>query len=239
MPRTFSASQFRFIQGLLLALVIWALALPVAHAQFRVEMSGVGASQVPIAIARFRDEDRYGQVLSAIVRADLERSGLFRGVDASEVLDEMATPAMAQWRARAADALVVGWIGTRQVFYEAVERTSINKQADIHDDLVAWLRAREREEGPLVVVMDDDASKRLGYRTRTVGYHWIEARTRLQDVLKLVDQRGARYLILRSDAQKWRVHKDDPATFAVRFELVPQRFDGMRVYRVRAPGEQP
>ena len=108
MPRTFSASQFRFIQGLLLALVIWALALPVAQAQFRVEMSGVGASQVPIAIARFRDEDRYGQALSAIVRADLERSGLFRGVDAPEVIDEMAAPAMAQWRARAADALVVG-----------------------------------------------------------------------------------------------------------------------------------
>ena len=108
MPRTFSASQFRFIQGLLLALVIWVSALPVAHAQFRVEMSGVGASQVPIAIAHFRDEDRYGQTLSAIVRADLERSGLFRGVDASEVIDEMAAPAMTQWRARAADALVVG-----------------------------------------------------------------------------------------------------------------------------------
>jgi len=108
MPRTLSASQFRFIQGLLLALVIWALALPVAHAQFRVEMSGVGASQVPIATARFRDEDRYGQVLSAIVRADLERSGLFRGVDAAEVIDEEAKPAMAQWRGRAADALVGG-----------------------------------------------------------------------------------------------------------------------------------
>lgn len=108
MLRTLPASRFRFIQGLLLALSIWAMALPAAHAQFRVEMSGVGASQVPIAIARFRDEDRYGQVLSAIVRADLERSGLFRGVDAAEVLDEEAAPAMAQWRTRAADALVVG-----------------------------------------------------------------------------------------------------------------------------------
>ena len=108
MLRTLPASRFRFIQGLLLALVIWVMALPAAHAQFRVEMSGVGASQVPIAIARFRDEDRYGQVLSAIVRADLERSGLFRGVDAAEVLDEVPRPAMTQWRARAADALVVG-----------------------------------------------------------------------------------------------------------------------------------
>ncbi|MBL8619285.1 MAG: hypothetical protein JNM72_26970 [Deltaproteobacteria bacterium] len=135
--------------------------------------------------------------------------------------------------------VVVAWIGTRQVFYEASERVTINKQADIHDDLVDWLKAREREEGPLVVVMDDDASKRLGYRTRAVGYHWIEARTRLKDVLKLVDQRGARYLILRSDAREWRVLKDDPAAFAAHFDALPQRFDQMRVYRVRAPGEQP
>ena len=52
-----------------------------ALAQFRVEISGVGATQVPIAIAKFRDEDKTNQVLSAIVRADLERSGVFRGQD--------------------------------------------------------------------------------------------------------------------------------------------------------------
>jgi len=79
-----------------------------AWAQFRVEISGVGATQVPIAIARFRDEDRAGQSVSAIVRADLERSGLFRGVDAPAVLDESAQPAMNDWRSRAADALVGG-----------------------------------------------------------------------------------------------------------------------------------
>jgi TolB protein len=81
---------------------------PLAGAQFRVEISGVGASQVPIAVARFRDEDRSGQVLSAIIRADLERSGLFRGVDASAVIDETAQPVLAEWRGRAADALVGG-----------------------------------------------------------------------------------------------------------------------------------
>ena len=91
-----------------IALGVWLAATSGAQAQFRVEMSGVGASQVPIAIAHFRDEDRHGQKLSAIVRADLERSGLFRGVDAAEVLDEQASPAMAQWRSRAADALVAG-----------------------------------------------------------------------------------------------------------------------------------
>ena len=57
-----------------------------ARAQFRVEISGVGATQVPIAIARFRDEDRSGQSISGIVRAELERSGYFRIVEAPVVL---------------------------------------------------------------------------------------------------------------------------------------------------------
>jgi TolB protein len=79
-----------------------------ARAQFRVEISGVGATQVPIAIARFRDEDKSGQSISSIVRADLERSGLFRIVDAPAVIDETAQPAMAEWRSRSTDALAGG-----------------------------------------------------------------------------------------------------------------------------------
>ena len=83
------------------------LALP-AFAQFRVEISGVGATQVPIAVAKFRDEDRSGQSVSGIIRADLERSGLFRNIDAPGSLDETSQPAMSEWRSRAVDALVAG-----------------------------------------------------------------------------------------------------------------------------------
>lgn len=108
MHRPITAVLGRSFATLFLALVASLLALPAAQAQFRVEISGVGASQVPIAVARFRDEDRSSQVLSAIVRADLERSGLFRGVDAPAVLDEVGLPPMADWRRRAADALVGG-----------------------------------------------------------------------------------------------------------------------------------
>lgn len=92
--------QFSAACGTLVAAPAWA--------QFRVEISGVGATQVPIAIARFRDEERVSPSVSAIIRADLERSGLFRNVDAPAVLDERAQPAMNDWRARAADALVGG-----------------------------------------------------------------------------------------------------------------------------------
>ncbi len=79
-----------------------------ALAQFRVEISGVGATQIPIAVARFRDEAAGGQPIAAIVRANLERSGLFRGVDAPGQLDETSRPVMAEWRGRAVDALVLG-----------------------------------------------------------------------------------------------------------------------------------
>ncbi|HEY4956393.1 MAG TPA: Tol-Pal system beta propeller repeat protein TolB [Caldimonas sp.] len=85
-----------------------AFAAPVAFAQFRVEISGVGATQLPIAVVRFRDEDKSNQSPSAIIRADLERSGAFRMVDASAALDETSQPKMPEWRGRAADALVAG-----------------------------------------------------------------------------------------------------------------------------------
>ncbi|UUX97889.1 Tol-Pal system beta propeller repeat protein TolB [Aquabacterium sp. J223] len=90
-----------------LALFGAGLAAP-ALAQFRVDISGVGATQLPIAIAPFRDEASGGQPVAAIVRADLERSGVFRGIDAQPGLDELSQPVVADWRNRGADALVVG-----------------------------------------------------------------------------------------------------------------------------------
>lgn len=79
-----------------------------ATAQFRVEVTGIGARQIPIAIAKFRGEDQAGQALAAIMRSNLERSGLFMGLDNSASLDETSQPAMADWRGLNADALVVG-----------------------------------------------------------------------------------------------------------------------------------
>jgi TolB protein len=84
------------------------LAAPTAFAQFKVEITGVGAAQLPIAVVRFRDEDRSGQSPSSIIRADLERSGAFRIVDSTATLDESSQPSMSEWRSRGADALVAG-----------------------------------------------------------------------------------------------------------------------------------
>lgn len=89
-------------------LLVAATAVP-AFAQFRVEVSGIGLTQLPIAVASFRGEDQAPQKIAAIVQADLERSGQFRAVDASGViLDEASRPDVALWRQKAADSLVTG-----------------------------------------------------------------------------------------------------------------------------------
>lgn len=79
-----------------------------AWAQFRVEIAGVGASRVPIAISDFKDEGTTGQPLAAIIRADLERSGQFSLVPGQAGMTETSQPQFVDWRARAADALAAG-----------------------------------------------------------------------------------------------------------------------------------
>ena len=98
-----------FLQRGLGGCAVLATAFPAA-AQFRVEISGIGAAQVPVAIARFRDEDKALHPVSQIVRADLERSGLFKLVSAPDNLDENARPVFAEWRSRNADALAAGTV---------------------------------------------------------------------------------------------------------------------------------
>ncbi len=107
-PPSFSAALPQPSRRALVAALASTPALP-ALAQFRVEITGVGLTQLPIALAPFRGEAQSPQKISAIVQADLERSGRFVGVDASGVaLDESSRPDVALWRQRKADALASG-----------------------------------------------------------------------------------------------------------------------------------
>jgi len=95
-------SRRRILAGLG-ALAVWP-----AAAQFRIEVSGVGARQIPVAIAGFRDQAKAGVAVADIVRADLERSGLFRVSPADLALDERSSVVLADWRAKGADVLLAG-----------------------------------------------------------------------------------------------------------------------------------
>lgn len=79
-----------------------------AQAQLRVEISGVGANQIPIAIAGFANEAIAPQQVTAIIKADLARSGYFKIIDTGNVMAETASVNYGDWKAHGADALVVG-----------------------------------------------------------------------------------------------------------------------------------
>ena len=79
-----------------------------AQAQLRVEISGVGANQIPIAIAAFANETIAPQQVTAVIKADLMRSGYFKIIDTGGVIAETADVNYADWKGRGADALVIG-----------------------------------------------------------------------------------------------------------------------------------
>lgn len=95
------------------ALPLMAMPLTDALAQFRVEVSGAGVTQIPISAVSFRDNNLVNQDMAAIVRADLERSGQFKFVEPLPVrLDEASRPDLAAWREKGTDALLTGSVST-------------------------------------------------------------------------------------------------------------------------------
>jgi len=105
------APPFRPLRRRTLVSLLAAGALPAvpAFAQFRVEVSGVGLTQLPIAVAAFRGDVQAPQKIGAIVRADLERSGMFRSIDTAGVTaDENTRPDLSAWRQKGADSMVTG-----------------------------------------------------------------------------------------------------------------------------------
>jgi TolB protein len=98
-----------------LALTLF-LAAPLARAQLSIEITGTGAQRIPIAVVAFAGEGALGQSISQIVRADLERSGLFRGLEVPPLSPhptEATRVNYAEWRSRLADALVLGSVAAR------------------------------------------------------------------------------------------------------------------------------
>jgi len=100
--------HLRWFSLLALSLLFVASA---ARAQLSIEITGAGATRIPIAIVPFAGEGVLPPGISTIVRADLERSGLFRGLELPPLVPhptEASPVNYAEWRARLADALVLG-----------------------------------------------------------------------------------------------------------------------------------
>jgi len=95
-------------RNLLTFFCVFVLALIPARAEVRVDVSGVGITQIPIAIAPFKGQAVANQKPALIVAADLERSGQFRSSDPGVPLDETSRPDFASIRQQNADALLTG-----------------------------------------------------------------------------------------------------------------------------------
>ena len=101
------------MRRLLFGLVL-LIAASQAAAQLSIEITGAGTARTPIAIVAFPGEQNVGTSLTQIVRADLERSGLFRGLEIPPLVPqpiEHSPVNYGEWRSRLADALVVGSVG--------------------------------------------------------------------------------------------------------------------------------
>lgn len=101
-------NKLKYIFGFVLVAVPMTL-----QAALTIEIIGGGASQIPIAIAPFRAEDGLAQKITPVVAADLARSGLFKIVDAGGMVPVPHEPEQVnypQWRARGAEAVVIGSI---------------------------------------------------------------------------------------------------------------------------------
>ena len=116
---------WRFWACGLLMLVTSLIAIQPAHAQLRVDISGVGATQYPIAIADFAGSPQ-GQAVAEVIRADLSRSGQFQLINAAGAnLNTESTIDYDQWRNRGANYLAYGSItqsgGQYSVSYRLVD----------------------------------------------------------------------------------------------------------------------
>lgn len=128
------------VVGLVAGLMAGVLLAPMAHAQLSVEITGAGANRLPVSIADFAGERIVAQALTSVIRSDLDRSGLFRLVDASAPLDENAPPPYGDLKSRSVDAIVGGSVNmlgdgryeTRMRLYDVPKQVALGAQAYGH-----------------------------------------------------------------------------------------------------------
>jgi TolB protein len=109
-----------------------------AHAQLRIDIAGVGSNQIPVAIAAFADEGVAPDQVSAIIRADLERSGMFKIIDARQAISDTANVDLAAFKSSGANALVVGSVskladGRFQIRYKLLDTVNQKQLSQLSD----------------------------------------------------------------------------------------------------------
>ena len=80
----------------------------IARAEFKVEISGVGITQIPIGISDFKGADSAPQRITQIIAADLDRSGQFKTSKPGIAIDENTRPDFTSIKTKNIDGLLTG-----------------------------------------------------------------------------------------------------------------------------------
>ncbi|MCD8504204.1 MAG: Tol-Pal system beta propeller repeat protein TolB [Burkholderiaceae bacterium] len=126
-----SRSVFNRFTAVLALIALMAFVPLTSQAQLRVDISGTGAQQFPVAIADFSG-DPAGRLIAEVIRADLTRSGQFRLINTTGAQLTIDSPiAYQEWRVRGADYVAYGTVTkTAEGQYEVKYRLAdtINQQ---------------------------------------------------------------------------------------------------------------
>ena len=171
-----------------LTLCCIGFAAPV-FAQMNIEITGVGQSLYPIAVMRFKDENKLPTNVTEIIRQDLARSGYFKNTENGNAVEsDEGTPNYKSWAARGADALVVG----------SVVQTG-NGQFDIHYKLFDIRKSQSL--GGLNLSSSADNLRAVAHKIADdIIFKLLGERGVFSTRLSYVIKEGKRYRLVISDA---------------------------------------
>lgn len=99
------------------------------QAQLSIEITGAGANRIPVAIPDFGGDAGTSRALTTVLRGDLERSGMFKQIEAGAGLTENSPVNFGEIKGKGADALVAGSLSTTDNRMETRFRLyDVNKQ---------------------------------------------------------------------------------------------------------------
>jgi len=200
----------RLFAAFVIAFAMMSSAAPVAHAQVRVSVEDGHLNPMPIAVVEFIGANpaaqQVGRDVAGVIRANLDRSGLFRPIASNAFIERIQAlnvpPRFADWKIIDAQALVVG---------------EITPQADgrIRVDYRVYDVFAERELTSDTFVTTPDNWRRIAHKisdevyeqltgeqgyfdTRIVFVSETGPRTRRVKRLMIMDQDGANPFFLTS-----------------------------------------
>ena len=165
------------------------LASAATQAQLAIEITGAGANRMPVAVAAFEGENALPRAVTDVVRADLERSGLFKMIELGpSPLGANAPVDYGRIRSRGADAVAVGTVapGSGGRYQVQVQLHDSQKQASL---------------GGQAMTMAPNQYRATGHRIADFIYEKLTGEpgvfsTRIAYVLKV----GSRYELQIADA---------------------------------------